>query len=861
MRSSKVPGPIILPLPRSTISSAASLRHLPSTSMGRYAELKTSTVLAELGQALVRLSRQNTQELLGSASERQRGRRQDAAAILARLGELNPTVAKQFQPKLDAIDSLSLRMVVPSDALPKDANTARVPSYIIVSYCWHYPEWPLAPTAKPIVPGWEISKPMVDAFMGLRQSPDEGVWLDKLCINQEDESDKREHIAAMDIIYKSARRLIILLEDVQLSREQTVAGLTYATFFQDLRDEINKRGLEGRDRSDLIEEYFPGRERELRAAGSIHLIDAIKDFVLTILNGRWYTRAWCAHESRVKPHEKINNPLFLCFDHEGRVISFEFAFVFYLTTYLNKTRRDPSEEMQPTGWLATVESMDNPKTLGQCQWRIQKLDGRHEPEGSAMQHLIHVLSSGCLKKGDLMSIALNTSGIPLAFVGELSAVEDVMWIFSLLVLATDDLVPLITIDGAGGCRTRITDPHDPNNKLVSWIPTLYHGMVEDKVALPSRETITAVAGHYIELDLLLFKALPCAPSAESQEIASRLLEEHNLHAIALESIEEADDYTKRKHKVISATMEKVSRDRPGPMGQFHKLWLAYALDCGLDWLLRLPDVMRDGTNNTAWTCNHDVMDISPNPKFTTTAESLLRHFFPDPKDYEVRAKEYLPQIIRSVTTLFDPRLPFFTTSPRRLPLGNGDHAFVACSSNIAYIAVPVCLAHLPASYLRAWTLEPFDPQGPPENLPDDHLPDLTKIYPRDARAVDVFPVNTSDFEDRRQPRDDNRGTWRLRLREKIFGFTNWSLPVSEEDFPPDGEVVYLKRQKVYGAEGYDWGAMREASTKLRFEPEPEVESGPGTGTETEGEDAPEQKVESTDAEDAREQSVADVLAS
>ncbi|KAK4215474.1 heterokaryon incompatibility protein-domain-containing protein [Rhypophila decipiens] len=796
-----------------------------------YAELKSRTVLAGLNQALVALSKDNTQRLISRAAEKMRNRQEDAAAILNRLRELNPAVADRFQPKQTALDALAVRMIFPHDVLSSN-DALDVPSYIIVSYCWHYPDWPLVPAARaqPLAPGWEISRAMVDAVMGLRQSPLEGVWLDKLCINQGDEEEKQRHIAAMDLIYQSARRMAILLEDVQLSEAETNAGVTYAKFYQDLSDEIMNRGLEGQAKSDFMDEYFPSMEREYRSAGLGHLIDGVKDFAMNILNGRWYSRAWCAHESRVAPHQRINNPLLLCFGHDGRVLTFEFRFVFYLAIYLHNQEPEPSAEDGVASAFTLLDTMvnPNPETLSQLRFRIQSLYGVEDPGGSAMQHVSSILAFGCFKKGDLMSIALNTAGIPLSFSGDVSGVEDVIWMFSVLVMASNDLYPLLLTDKSMSHKLRITDPKDPTRKLISWVPIINQGIADDRVPEMSPGTITAVAGDYIELDLLVFKASPTNASPEAQKAASEILEENQVEALAGEIAQAADAGTKRNRELMSATMRAVGRERAGPMAVFNKVWLAHALDCGLEWMLRFPDAMQQDTSDPSWI--HGPMGESKDARFANTAEAVLRHFFQSasPEEYQYQCSEHLGTMIRSLTTLFDPRLPFFTAAPRRLPLGNGDHAFVASTSNRAYVAVPVAVAHLPAHFKREWNIEPFDPLAEPENLPDDHLPDLTKVYPRDAKAEDVFPVLTSDYEDRRAPRDDSRASWRLRRRGDIFGFTRgkaWTAPVKEEDFPRDGEVIYLRRQRVYGAEDYDWGAIRAAWPKLKLEPETTTEEG------------------------------------
>jgi len=165
-----------------------------------------------------------------------------------------------------------------------------VPLYITVRYCWHYPKWPLAPAATPVSHGWEISQPIMDAILALRQSPNEGVWLNKLYINQQDKADTDTHIGVMDTIYHSARRVVILLEDVQLSKYKEGAGLTYAGFYDDFCREANHSGLD---------RYFPRREQELRDNNTSFIRAASKSFIIKILTTRWHSQAWCAYKSHM----------------------------------------------------------------------------------------------------------------------------------------------------------------------------------------------------------------------------------------------------------------------------------------------------------------------------------------------------------------------------------------------------------------------------------------------------------------------------------------------------------------------------------------------------------------------------------
>ena len=749
---------------------------------GNYSQQQTA-ILSPLGQVLVDLSVFNTQALLQAAYKSTNGRRDQATALLTRLRQLNPAVADKFRPKQDIVSQLQLRLIC---AKPP-ASGDDVSSFIIVSYCWHYPQWVMAPGAKNIAPGWEISVPMMDAVMGLRESADEGVWLDKLCINQQDSSDKKVQVGAMDLIYRSARRVVILLEDVQLSAEEETAALAYAGFYKAMSLAIQERNLEGEEKAEFVHGYFPRQEELLRQQGKGDIQAAGKLFALKLLGARWFSRAWCAHESRVVPHGKVNNPLFLCFGHDGRVLSFKFRVIHYVSMYLADT--EPEVSMQ--GTMLTQSLNDpNPMSLRQRWWRIQRLMAQRDPNESAMQHLVSILSFGCFFQGDLLSIALNTSNVPLCLVGNVTAMDEIIWIFSVLVLAANDVVPLVM----HGAKMRIED--GPRKGQVSWAVRPVQAVLDKTLPISLPESITAVTRDYIELDLLLFKSLPCTTTDESLAVASRIIEEHQLSDLAEEFAAAADEQTKRTLSLVRSEVHRVKGDA-GPLKTFLVLWLSHAIDCGLEWTLRFPDVMKEATEET-W--QWGTLGDSINTRLEDAASTLLSHFGASQGD--------LDRMTRFLTCILDPRLVFFTAAPRRLPCGAGDFAMVPSISNRSWIAVPAAIAHLPSWQKRAWVVEPFDPAAGPED-PQDHLPDINRIPKADDAAEDVYHVLSSDYADRRES-PNNDGVWRLRDREVIFGNQPWRQLATTGD----GSVMLLKKQRVYGAEKYDWGAISAIGRSL-----------------------------------------------
>jgi Heterokaryon incompatibility protein (HET) len=91
-------------------------------------------------------------------------------------------------------------------------------SFICLSYCWHKEDWSTT-TSHGLHEEWPITENMLCAFLAQRSTYDEGVWIDALCIDQNNPTEKMHAIGSMDMLYKSARTVYIILEDIILPEE------------------------------------------------------------------------------------------------------------------------------------------------------------------------------------------------------------------------------------------------------------------------------------------------------------------------------------------------------------------------------------------------------------------------------------------------------------------------------------------------------------------------------------------------------------------------------------------------------------------------------------------------------------------
>lgn len=157
---------------------------------------------------------------------------------------------------------------------------------------------------------------MVKALLELRENAHEGVCIDACCIDQENEKEKVKAIGSMDIVYRAARSLIIILEDVKLSKEEQDVALKYKALFQEL------------DHLDIVRELY---ERFIhRFNPSETEYQTIIAFVRKVLSARWFGRASCNHEVKIRARRTGNGPLILLFASDMSILRLERRFLFLL---------------------------------------------------------------------------------------------------------------------------------------------------------------------------------------------------------------------------------------------------------------------------------------------------------------------------------------------------------------------------------------------------------------------------------------------------------------------------------------------------------------------------------------------------
>ncbi len=716
------------------------------------------------------ISLENTQSLLKDASQAVYSRRREADAILEQLRRLNPVLADQVQPKEDAIKSLKLRMLCASGS---------VSSFLVISYCWHSPAWRLAAAAQPICPGWEISQPMVDKVISLRESNSEGVWLDKLCIDQENDEEKQVAISSMDIIYQSARRLIILLEDVQLDEYETLAGVLYSELFQRVLDELEDSNLTGKAWSESMSSLFQSGMQEVEDKVMAKLykedtngrngISAGGTFFMKLLSSRWFTRAWCAHESMVVSHRRTNNPLFLCFGNDNSVLSFEFVFMHFLPQAL-------STEWSRTEFVKHKEYTKNTTSLSleQCRHVLGRLHSQRGTNATIMELAANVSNLECRDEKDLASITLNIAGLPLSFGGALHDREDLIWVFSVLALASGDITPLF-LRG-----TRLQWKSDGWKNKFSWCDMPFNAGVGNYVPIPSPALISSAERDSIELDIYLFRQTPFKPSPESLHKAQLIIQRTNLKHRVHPSLAKLEGL----NLIDPATKEKIRKAH---------LWfmLASAIDCGFEWIRRFPYALAESitfaTGTRSWRMgefdDHDLNLIS-------AAKGLLMASGKSKADGTTFTfdEDEVEQAVRFLTCILDTRMDHFSASaPNPMKFGENEFAITDQIETDSWLAIPTAMAHLPLAFAKVWVIEPIRTSAEFNDI-KDQIRDSTKFAKPLVGKASVHSSDSTKVSEKREI--PVGGNWQLRKRQFIMN----CAPI----IPDQKSVVLLQKQRVYG---------------------------------------------------------------
>ncbi|KAF2689948.1 hypothetical protein K458DRAFT_412794 [Lentithecium fluviatile CBS 122367] len=344
----------------------------------------------------------------------------DAETLLADLGRLAPSVAKDFVTKHSISASLPFRLI--NDI----AFDGEEESYIAMSYAWNKanqdtPRKMVSPVGD-LPFGWvrtveqfplPTSRGMFQAVLDERR-PGEGLWFDQVCIIQEDKNEKAVAIGAMDIIYKNARTVVVALDDITATGDEL--------FF--LEQYIQQHAFAGSQPN-----YQPNRALNPPFMQQQPLFSS---FVTRVLSSIWFERAWCAHEMKMGRSHVFLVPCIPDDEDEGVYTVIRFTGTFFLhllvlanedTTILPPQRTQIRSLLEHFGRKSLIAERD---ALAAHSPNDTKYTSLSEPASliPTVAEIFRMKAGGnprlpeYLKRldanRDKASIALNIAGLPLA---------------------------------------------------------------------------------------------------------------------------------------------------------------------------------------------------------------------------------------------------------------------------------------------------------------------------------------------------------------------------------------------------------------------------------------------------------------
>lgn len=611
------------------------------------------------------LSSANKAEIFAEALSELDKNRSQTSLIVENLQKWNPEAASRFGLRsTSTVLSTPFRLVYPNCDLHSFGETGLYArQFLAISYCWRSPEFLTEGYERHDI--WPIKKSIVDAILAEKNHPRVGIWIDQICIDQSSALDRQLSIAAMDIIYRSCMRLVVLLEDVLLTEHEINLVQKY---------DISQRPYNGGWKFESSE------------------INTFKSFYEKVNAARWWSRAWCFHEMRM--HQPWS---------ERRQTDHRFNATFILCG-----PKDTTVKMKWTNLILLMSLAMHVLPNGQIWWKGQAtISGMIKPEdqekgwsGSIMARYNAIRETGCSFLQDRISILINLCGLGLAYKGPpLDTEEELLYLSSLLALAAGDLHPLSMMDRQSmmlsGKPTWISK-HEVND------PTL------PGYKLGSMEGIHRVEEVEIEMDMLFLDA-PWRSIKEKD-----LRPTYDIFPFTIPTTYPASKRAETEGRVASNyAFSDAEFDIP------RRRFLAGCILNGDVFTGRLwEQIKRDviGPNYNAG----DYKDLSFNPAFCSAAKAFLAHLVPVSTLLGIAqpSRSSLDNATLFLTWLTDPRSMYYIgLSTFRVPCTmRGDSTFITSltvneffhggTDREIQVAVPTHLLKTSCVPMRVWILRP-----------------------------------------------------------------------------------------------------------------------------------------------------------
>lgn len=436
--------------------------------------------------------------------------------ILEALKTVDPETSAQFGLKKLAVEKFTFRLL--QDKLDVDSVYATVNDktcdFTILSYACHSSFWNPHDCLRHLPPlGEDKECPLIPimwgAFLKQRLSPTEPYWIDSICITQTLGHEKSFAIGAMDYVYRAARKVVVVLEDIACTESEVDALIRYA--------ETNKP-MHLRDDADL---------------------KAIAQAYGRILKARWFQRAWCLHEFNTTNKHVFLVPV--CKSYEKSVMEDpETTLVLRIDApFLDTISRVyvlQDIESQRTGSASSINTpYMNDKEIQNVRRFMKRLSALNMAEvfgtedvhtdGSYMHMFTEIFSLGAFLTADKMSVLLNVMDSGLFYqAGKELNEEQSCLLITIIALGAGDVTALTT-NGR-----RLTRLEAGQNSRYGWIRMPGSGDQARPLGAPtiprsSMDVILTQRGLEIDLEFLSNDQV-LTPAEPKYQSLARLLIDH-----------------------------------------------------------------------------------------------------------------------------------------------------------------------------------------------------------------------------------------------------------------------------------------------------------------------------------------------
>lgn len=589
--------------------------------------------------------------------------------VLRRLRELDPWLSQRF--KLKTSDRVEAPLRLLSECIHHDGNgdPQYFSSYIALSYCWHSSAWePITgynAHVDPRFPGWQwpISEKMFRALLDERQSTSEGIWIDAISIVQTDEQEKAEAIEAMNVIYKSARLVVIILEDIEISSHE--------------EDVLRQCETEGKWSSN----FHGASDQPLLTDDHMRPLAAT---LIRILSARWFERAFCSQEMQLAKESVFLVP------GQAQVVRIPqstLEWMHYVTIDYVQSHEDLFDRMSEVAMSYDLLTRVNGHAYGYNPQNTLSL-----PYLSMFRDLLLL---GCSELRDKLSIAINVFSWGISYNGRVENIGQCRWILAMLALAAGDATVLccqgdfISFEKGSSNPSGLQWPDD--DESISLMPDIHPKLIFDSRSIANHD------GKFcLDLYLLNSKSL-YRPTAESSAAATDFV---------WFFLSEYAETLKGLNPIWRGLEDDLwSRDFLDHLSSCRDI-LACSLDCGIHWI---SNAMARSSTLKFLPSESETLECS--------WEVICTNLFSD-NDMrvmkELGVQNFMDSFLKYLTFLFSRTLEDFGgTNIARLAIGPSAQGGITPfhDDHEVVLAIPAALADSEfCTIRRLWYLKPVGPR-------------------------------------------------------------------------------------------------------------------------------------------------------